>query len=159
MTLALYPGTFDPVTNGHIDLILRAKRLFKSVLVAVAESPGKKPYFSLSQRIDMLENSLKELSISDVRVLPFQSLLVDCARENNAAVIIRGLRVVSDFEYELQMALINRKQYSEVETIFMMPDQDLIYLSSSVVKELASFGGCIKNLVPNYVFKKFRNQR
>ncbi|MGA1867308.1 MAG: pantetheine-phosphate adenylyltransferase [bacterium] len=156
MTIALYPGTFDPVTNGHIDLMLRARRIFKSVLVAVAENPSKKPYFSLAQRIDMIENSLKERSIDDVRAVSFNSLMVDCAKEYKAAVIIRGLRAVSDFEYELQMALINRKLYSKVETIFMTPDQDLIFLSSSTVKELARFGGCIKNFVPQYVYEKIR---
>ena len=158
MTRAIYPGTFDPVTNGHIDLIFRARHLFKSLIVAVAENPAKKPSFSLPQRIDMLENSLKELSMKDVEVISFDSLLVNCARDHDAAVIIRGLRAVSDFEYELQMAFINRKQNDKLETIFMMPAQDLVYLSSSVVKELACFGGCIKNLVPKYVYNKLKEK-
>ena len=158
MVKAIYPGTFDPITNGHMDLIHRAKRLFKTLIVAVAQNPVKDPLFTISKRIELVENALTECNILNVSVIAFNKLLVHCAKEQNASVIVRGLRAVSDFEYELQMALINRKQNDNIETIFMMPDQDKIYLSSSVVKELAAFGGSLKCLVPQCVYRELKKE-
>ena len=152
---AIYPGSFDPITNGHLDLILRGNRLFRKLIVAVAENPTKRPFFSLEERLDMVREAIKDHP--EVDVVPFCCLLIDCAREYNAQVIIRGLRAVSDFEYELQMALVNRQQDENIETVFMMPDENHIYLSSSIVKELAQFGGRIDEMVPPCVAKKLND--
>jgi len=148
MKIAVYPGSFDPVTNGHLDIIERGAQLFDKLVVAVAKNPGKEPLFTLEERILMLEKSLSHLS--NVEVSYFRGLLVDFARAEQASVILRGLRAMSDFEYEFQMASVNRK-IGDIETVFMMTANEYAYLSSSAVKEVASLGGCVKDFVPQHV--------
>lgn len=149
---AIYPGTFDPVTNGHIDIIRRALNIFDKVIVSVALNVGKNPLFSIEQRVDFIKQGLKGLK--NVTILPFDNLLIDFAQANNAAVIIKGLRAVSDFEYELQMGLMNRNLDESLETLFMIPSQEYAFLSSSFVKEIAKHGGDIHKLVPKIVARK-----
>ena len=150
--IAIYPGTFDPVTNGHIDIIRRALNIFDKVIVSVALNAGKNPLFSIEQRADFIKQGLKGLK--NVTILPFDNLLIDFAQANNASVIIKGLRAVSDFEYELQMGLMNRNLDESLETLFMIPSQEHAFLSSSFVKEIAKHGGDIHKLVPKIVAKK-----
>ena len=146
---AVYPGTFDPITNGHIDLIQRASVIFDQVIVAVAASDRKKPMFTLEQRVAMAEQSLQ--SLSNVKVQGFNILLTRFARENNSSIIIRGLRAVSDFEYEFQLAWMNRCIAENIETIFLMPANEYAYISSSLVKEVASLGQDVSKFVPAHV--------
>ena len=149
MTLtALCPGTFDPVTNGHIDVVERAARLFDQVVVAVIDNPNKEPMFTAEERVGMLEEALGDLS--NVEVASFGGLLVDYARERGIGIIVKGLRAVSDFDYELQMAQMNR-HLSGVETCFVPTNPQWSYLSSSLVKEVAQLGGDVSALVPSYV--------
>ena len=150
--IAIYPGTFDPVTNGHIDIIRRALNIFDKVIVSVALNVGKNPLFSIEQRVDFIKQGLKGLK--NVTILPIDNLLIDFAQANNAAVIIKGLRAVSDFEYELQMGLMNRNLDESLETLFMIPSQEYAFLSSSFVKEIAKHGGDIHKLVPKIVARK-----
>jgi pantetheine-phosphate adenylyltransferase len=150
--VAIYPGTFDPVTNGHIDIIRRALNICDHLVVSVALNSTKNPLFSIEQRVDFIKKGLKGLK--NVDVLPFDNLLTDFARVNNAAVIIKGLRAVSDFEYELQMGLMNRNLDQSIETLFMIPSQEYSFLSSNFVKEIAKHGGDIHKLVPKIVAKK-----
>ena len=146
---ALYPGTFDPVTNGHISLIERACRLFREVVVAVAENAGKNPLFSAEERFALMQASIVDLAEKDqVRVVTFDGLLADLVAEHNAVAIVRGLRALSDFEYEFQMALMNRKLARDAETVFLMPALSWVYLSSSIVKDVAAHGGEVEGLVP-----------
>jgi len=152
MKKAIYPGSFDPVTNGHLDIINRAACLFDEVIVAVIRNPDKKTKFSLSKREKMLKNCL--LGLSNVKVSSFNGLLIDYARQQDAKIIIRGLRAVSDFDYEFQMALTNRKMAPEIETIFLMTDYHYSYLSSSFVKQIARLGGDVSALVPGPVVKE-----
>ncbi len=156
--IAVYPGTFDPVTNGHIDLVERSLRIFDEVIVAVAVNPKKKPLFSLEERIDMFRKALTKHS--RVRIEGFVGLLVDYVREKKAVGIIRGLRAVSDFEYEMQMALMNRRLDSKIETVFLMPNEEYSFITSTIVREAASYGGDVSSLVPKVVVgqlkKKFR---
>ena len=147
--VAIYPGTFDPVTNGHIDIIRRALNICDHLVVSVALNSTKNPLFSIEQRVDFIKKGLKGLK--NVDVLPFDNLLTDFARVNNAAVIIKGLRAVSDFEYELQMGLMNRNLDQSIETLFMIPSQEYSFLSSNFVKEIAKHGGDIHKLVPKIV--------
>ncbi|MEK6690370.1 MAG: pantetheine-phosphate adenylyltransferase [Nitrospirota bacterium] len=154
--IAIYPGTFDPITNGHVDLIQRGLRIFDQIIVAVAMNPKKTSLFTVEERVRMAEEAVKGLG--DVKVESFDGLLMDYAREKGATAIIRGLRAVSDFEYELQMALMNRRLDSEVETVFMMPSEEYSYLTSSIVKEVASLNGSVKGLVPEVVEKAFRKK-
>ena len=154
MKVAIYPGSFDPVTNGHIDIIQRAGELFDKVIVAVIRNPEKKPQFSLDQRVEMLEKSLADRK--NVAVESFDGLLVDYARAHKANMIVRGLRAVSDFDYEFQMALTNRKMAPEIETLFFMTDYKYSYLSSSFVKQIARLGGDITELVPAPVAKQLK---
>jgi len=149
MKRAIYPGSFDPVTNGHFDVVERARKLFDEVIVAVALNEEKQPLFSLAQRLDMLEQTVGR--IDNVRVAQFDGLLVEFARQQGAAAVIRGLRAVSDFEFEFQMALMNRKLEGSVETIFLMPKEDYTYLSSRLVKEIARLGGDVSKFVPGVV--------
>ena len=144
--LAVYPGSFDPVTNGHIDLIKRSAALFDRVVVAVGVSAEKSPLFSVEERVKMLEEVAED--IDRVSVDTFSGLLVDFAEGIQASVIVRGIRAVSDYEYELQMALMNRKLSSKVETVFMMPAEQYSFLSSRLIKEISLFGGSVKGLVP-----------
>lgn len=153
---AIYPGTFDPLTNGHIDLIQRSLKIFDEVIVAVAGSPKKDPMFTTEERIALIHESIKDFPGS--RVESFNSLLVDYAKEKESVALIRGLRAVSDFEYELQMALMNRRLNANIETVFMMPSEEYTFLSSTIVKEVASFGGSVKGLVPDPVEKALRKK-
>lgn len=143
---AVYPGTFDPVTNGHIDLIRRAVCMFKYVIVAVANNPEKKPLFDLEERKRFIEESIQDLE--NVRVDSFDSLLVDYVREQNAEVIIRGIRAVTDFDYEYQMAMMNRSLDSGIEAVFLLPSEEYAYVSSRLIKEVAELGGDVGHLVP-----------
>lgn len=146
---ALYPGTFDPITNGHIDLAQRASRIFDRVVVAVAANKGKAPLFSLEERVSLASKALKDLP--NVEVLSFETLTVDCARASGAAVILRGLRAVSDFEFEFQLAGMNRHLGPELETMFLTPSEKYAFLSSSVVREIAKLGGDVSSFVPESV--------
>ncbi len=143
--ISLYPGTFDPITNGHIDLVQRAARHFDEVILAVAGSGSKAPCFDLDERIHMARETLS--SSENVSVMGFTGLLVDFARKQNASVILRGLRAVSDFEYEFQLASMNRQLDAEVETMFMTPDEGYTFISSSLVREIASLGGNVSSFV------------
>jgi pantetheine-phosphate adenylyltransferase len=151
MRRAIYPGSFDPVTNGHLDVIERARKLFDEVMVAVAHNDEKQALFSLQERLDLLGETAGK--IDNVRVAQFEGLLVEFARTQKAGAVIRGLRAVSDFEFEFQMALMNRKLDAAVETIFLMPKEEYTYLSSRIVKEIASLGGNVSSFVPACVAK------
>ena len=153
---AIYPGTFDPVTYGHIDLIKRAQEIFPEVIVAVAYNPHKKPLFSVKERVAMLKKATKDLK--GIKVLEFNGLVVDYARKHKANVLIRGLRMISDFEYEFQMALTNRKLASDIETIFLMPHESYSYLSSKLLKEAASLGADLSSFVPDFVGKALKGK-
>ena len=157
---AIYPGSFDPVTNGHLDVIDRARKLFDEVIVAVAHNDQKHPLFSLKERLDLLEGALGK--IKNVEIAPLPGLLVDFAIAKKATALIRGLRAISDFEFEFQMALMNRKLEATVETIFLMPKEEYTYLSSRIVKEIARLGGDVTEFVPAAVAKalggKLRNE-
>jgi pantetheine-phosphate adenylyltransferase len=145
MLKAVYPGTFDPFTRGHEDLVRRAARIFDNVIVAVAASSGKGPYFSLDERIDMAREVLRPFR--NVEVLGFATLLMDFVHAQGARIILRGLRAVSDFEYEFQMAGMNRKLYPDVETLFLTPDEDYMFVSATIVREIARFGGDVSKFV------------
>ncbi|AEE96197.1 pantetheine-phosphate adenylyltransferase [Mahella australiensis] len=149
MKICVYPGSFDPVTNGHIDIIQRAARMFDKVIVAVVANPNKQPAFTLEDRAAFLKRVLSDMD--NVEVDSFSGLLIDYMHVKKASVIIRGLRAVSDFEHEFQMALMNKKLDDNIETIFMMTSGQYSYLSSSMVKEVAGLGGCIKGLVPDEI--------
>ena len=153
---AIYPGTFDPVTYGHIDLIKRATGVFSQVLVAVGHNSYKKPLFSLRERVEMLKKGTSGLR--GVKVGSFEGLVIDYARKQKANVLIRGLRMVSDFEYEFQMALTNRRFSSEIETIFLMPQESYSYLSSKLLKEAASLGADLSSFVPDFVEKALKKK-
>lgn len=146
---AVYPGTFDPVTYGHIDLIKRAIKIFDEVVVAVAHNPGKQPLFSVAERVRLLKQATRGLR--RVRVDDFNGLVVDYARRAGASVVIRGLRMLSDFEYEFQMALTNRKLSQEMETIFLMPHESYAYVSARLIKETAALGANLSDFVPPVV--------
>ncbi|HAQ50789.1 MAG TPA: pantetheine-phosphate adenylyltransferase [Gammaproteobacteria bacterium] len=148
---AIYPGTFDPITNGHTDLVIRASQLFQHITVAVAINPSKQPAFTLDQRVMLAEQALQH--ITNVTVCGFEGLLVEFAKQRQAKVIIRGLRAVSDFEHEFQLAGMNRQMAAEIETVFLTPAQQFGYLSSSLVKEVASLGGDVASLVSPQVEK------
>lgn len=152
MKTTIYPGSFDPVTKGHLDIIERSSNSFDNVIVAVLQNPSKNPMFTLEERVEMLREVTSHLH--NVEVDSFSGLLIDYAHKKGANTIIKGLRAVSDFEYEFQMALMNRKLNSSVETIFMMTSNKYSYLSSSIVKEVARFGGCINGLVPDPIVKR-----
>lgn len=149
MKIAIYPGTFDPITNGHLDLVKRGIRIFDEVIIAVAPNPKKQPLFTLDERLRLIRESI--MDIENVKVEAFNGLLVDYVESKKAVAIIRGLRAVSDFEYELQIALMNRRLNSMIETVFMMPSEEFSFLTSSLVKEVSSFGGSVKGLVPEVV--------
>jgi len=154
--IAVYPGTFDPVTNGHIDLVERSLRIFDAVLVAVAENPKKTPLFSLEERIAMFKKVTAKYR--NVVIEGFDGLLVDYVKQKKAVGIIRGLRAVSDFEYEMQMALMNRRLDSDIETVFLMPSEEYSFITSTIVKEAASYGGDVSSLVPRAVVEKLNKK-
>ena len=152
--VAVYPGSFDPVTNGHLDLIARGAKIFDHLIVGVLQNREKAPLFSAAERVEMLREVTKQWPTVEVDV--FDGLLVEYVRRRQARVIVRGIRAVSDYEYELQMALMNRRLEPQVETIFMMPDARYSYLSSRLVREIAQFGGRIEGLVPPIVEERLR---
>jgi len=156
--IAVYPGSFDPVTLGHIDIIKRASKLFDRVIVAVAAPLHKKTLFSLEERMEFIIESVKNLRNVEVRPL-INKLLVDFCKEHKANAIVRGLRAVSDFEYEFKMAWMNRRLYPDVEVIFLIPSEEYAYLASSLVKEIASLGGDVSSLVPKPVADRLREMR
>jgi pantetheine-phosphate adenylyltransferase len=143
--VALYPGTFDPITNGHTDLVRRAARLFDEVIIAVAANPQKQPLFNLAERVELVRSVLAD--VKGVKVTGFDNLLVDCVRQHKANVILRGLRAASDFEYEFQLAGMNRRLAPEVETVFMTPSEQEMFISASLVKEIALLGGDVSQFV------------
>ncbi len=156
--IAIYPGTFDPITNGHLDIVARASRLFHKVIIAIAENAGKGPLFSLEERVNLAQQVISVHA--NVDVIGFDNLLVDCARQYGASVILRGLRAVSDFEYEFQMAGMNRNLAPELETLFLTPPEQYTFISSSVIKAIAQLNGDISSFVPDCVneqlIKKFK---
>lgn len=156
MVKAVYPGTFDPVTNGHLDIIERSVRIFDEVIVAVTTNPAKTPWFGIDERVAMLRECCGHLP--NVRVEAFDGLLVNFVREHGAKVIIKGLRAVSDFDYEFQMATMNRQLAPDVETMFLMTSLPFAYLSSSIVKEIAWLGGSLDDLVPENVADRLRRK-
>jgi pantetheine-phosphate adenylyltransferase len=155
-TKAVYPGTFDPVTNGHIDLIQRGAALFDHLYVAILSNAEKTPLFSVEERVEMLEEAVRHCR--NVSVTTFEGLLVDYAEKIGASVIVRGIRAVSDYEYELQMAMMNRRLSSRVETVFLMPAEAYSYLSSRLVKEISQLGGSVRGLVPREVERRLRRR-
>lgn len=156
MAKALVPGSFDPVTNGHLDIIRRAAAMFDTVLIAVARNYSKSPLFDLEERVAILTEVC--LDLPNVSIDSFEGLLVNYAAENGATVIVKGLRAVSDFEYELQMALMNRRLKQDVETVFLMTGAEHSYLSSSIVKEIARLGGSVEGLVPQSVERRLQSK-
>jgi pantetheine-phosphate adenylyltransferase len=155
--VALYPGSFDPLTNGHVDIIQRGSRLFDRIIVAILINVEKAPLFPVSERVDIAREVFR--GWSNVEVDTFDGLLVDYARTKRAGVIVRGLRAVSDFEYEVQMALMNRRLNPEVETVFMMPAEPYTYVSSRLVKEVVALGGTVHGLVPEIVERRLRDKK
>jgi pantetheine-phosphate adenylyltransferase len=153
---AIYPGFFDPVTNGHLSIVNRALELFDNLIIAILNNPQKKPLFTIEERIHMIKETVK--STSNVEVDTFDGLLVDYAVQKNSNVILRGLRALSDFEYEFQMALMNRKLNRDVQSIFLMTDYKWFYISSTIIKEAASFGGDVSGLVPEVVACKLKEK-
>lgn len=161
MPVALYPGTFDPVTFGHIDIAVRATRIFTKVIAVVAENPAKHHLFTTAERLSMVRQAFA--GVRKVEVISYAGLIVDCLREHNASVLIRGLRALSDFDYEFQMAFTNRNMLTGAETVFLMPSAKYVYLNSTMIKEIARLGGNVEPFVPACVNKmlgkKFRGRR
>ncbi len=153
---AIYPGSFDPVTNGHLDLITRGAALFDRLIVGVLQNSAKNPLFSVGERVEMLREGAR--AFPNVEVATFEGLLVDFAREQGARAVLRGIRAISDYEYELQMAHMNRRLNPEVETIFLMPDAKYSYVSSRLVKEVFRLGGSVEGLVPAWVIERMRRR-
>jgi pantetheine-phosphate adenylyltransferase len=153
---AIYPGTFDPVTDGHLDIIVRASKLFHKVIVAVAVNQGKAPLFSLEERVELVEEVTRRLP--NVCIIGFSNLLVDCAKEHNANVVLRGLRAVSDFEYEFQMAGMNRRLSPELETVFLTPAEQYEFISSSMIREIARLNGDVSSFVSKFVEKRLKEK-
>jgi len=153
---AIYPGTFDPVTFGHIDIIKRAQQLFPQLIVAVADNEQKQPFFSLEERVELIKEATSKMK--GVTVDYFDGLVVNYARKQKAAILIRGLRMISDFEYEFQMALTNRKLAGDVETIFLMPQESYSYLSSKLLREIAGLGADLSAFVPKFVEKALKDK-
>ena len=154
--IAIYPGSFDPVTNGHMDIIKRGLTLFDKIIVTILENPAKQTLFTVSERVELLQESLKDMG--RIEIASYGGLLVDYAVERNATAILRGMRAVSDFEYEFQMALMNRKLNREVQTVFLMTGLRWIFTSSSIIKEAVKFGGDIKTMVPPVVHAALRKK-
>ncbi len=153
---AIYPGFFDPITNGHLSIVNRALKIFDKLIIAILKNPQKAPLFSIEERIYMIREALK--GVENIEVDTFDGLLVDYAVEKNSNVVVRGLRALSDFEYEFQMALMNRKLNRNVQSIFLMTDYKWFYTSSTIIKEAASFGGDISGLVPDVVNRKLKEK-
>ena len=155
-TLAVYPGSFDPLTNGHVDIITRGARLFDGIIVAILVNPEKSPLFTLSERVELARAVFKGLP--NVEIDTFEGLLVDYVARRKAQVLVRGLRAVSDFEYEFQMALMNQRLNDRIDTVFMMPAEQYTYTSSRLIKEVVSLGGRIHGLVPEIVEERLRSK-
>lgn len=153
---AIYPGTFDPITNGHIDLIKRSLRIFDKVIIAITTAQKKQPLFTIQERLKLITGVVR--NFKNVRAEAFDGLLIEYVKARKGIAVIRGLRAVSDFEYELQMALMNRKLDLEIETVFMMPSEEYTFLTSTIIKEVASFGGSVKGLVPDIVEKALKEK-
>lgn len=153
---AIYPGSFDPLTNGHLDLIERGSKIFDELIVGILRNAEKDPLFTLAERLDMLEKMVKRFN--NVTVDSFEGLLVDYAMQKQAKAVLRGIRAISDYEYELQMALMNRKLQPQLETVFMMPAEAYSYLSSRLVKEVFRLGGSVRGLVPELVEERLREK-
>jgi pantetheine-phosphate adenylyltransferase len=153
---AIYPGSFDPVTNGHLDLIARAAKIFDHLVVAILRNSSKNPLFTVEERVAMLSEGIAEFS--NVSVSTFDGLLVDYAREQRAHAVVRGIRAISDYEYEFQMALMNRRLSPDVETIFLMPDAKYSFVSSRLVKEVFRLGGSVDGLVPRFVIERMKDK-
>lgn len=156
MKIAIYPGTFDPITNGHLDILDRAMKLFDKVIITVARNSAKNPMFTEEERLEMIRKSVRQYK--HVEVDSFSGLVVDYARQKKAVAIVRGLRAISDFEYEMQMALMNRKLNDQFETVFLMPNEKYTYLNSSIVREIARNNGNVKNFVPPDVYQKLKKK-
>ncbi|VAX01552.1 Phosphopantetheine adenylyltransferase [hydrothermal vent metagenome] len=156
LNIVIYPGTFDPITNGHYDLVRRAAKLFDKVIVAIANSTSKHPIFTIDERVSLTTSVLQD--IKNVEVCGFDSLLIDFAKQKNANIILRGLRAVSDFEYEFQLASMNRHLSAEIETLFLTPAEEYSYISSSLVREVASLGGDVSPFVPMKVVAAINNR-
>ncbi|WP_058533384.1 pantetheine-phosphate adenylyltransferase [Legionella saoudiensis] len=156
-TKAIYPGTFDPVTNGHVDIIGRAAKIFPELIVAVASNKVKKPFFSLETRIRLLQEAVADFP--GVQVMGFDNLLIEFAQEQKATVILRGLRAVSDFEYEFQLAGMNRKLHQNIETMFLTPSEHAMFISSSLVREIANLNGEVSQFVPPCVAKELQKRQ
>ena len=154
--IAIYPGSFDPLTNGHLDLIERGAKIFDELIVAILRNPEKEPLFSVEERLEMIRAMTRERE--NVRVDSFDGLMVEYALKVGATAVLRGIRAISDYEYELQMALMNRKLEPRLETVFMMPAETYSYLSSRLVREVATLGGSVRGLVPELVEKKLRQK-
>ncbi len=155
--LAIYPGSFDPITMGHVDIIQRGARLFDRIVIAVLINTDKAPLFSVHERVDIAREVFRDRA--NVEVDTFDGLLVDYARRKQAGVIVKGLRAVSDFEYEMQMALMNRRLNPDIETVFMMPTEPYTYVSSRLVKEVVALGGSVKGIVPEIVERRLREKK
>ncbi len=153
---AIYPGTFDPPTNGHLDLVTRGARLFEHLTIAILSNPVKNPLFTVDERVEMLQEATHQLE--NVSVETFDGLMVDFARQKNASAVLRGIRAISDYEYEFQMALMNRRLAPEIETVFLQPAGRYSFVSSRMVKEVFSFGGDVSGLVPANVIKRLKRQ-
>ena len=152
MKIAIYPGSFDPITNGHLDILERAMKLFDKVIITIARNSVKNPLFSEKERLAMIKEAVKDLE--GVEVDSFDGLLVEYARKKKATAVVRGLRAISDFEYELQMALMNRRLNEQLVTVFLMPNEKYTYLNSSIVREIARHQGEVKDFVPQHVYRK-----
>jgi pantetheine-phosphate adenylyltransferase len=157
MRTALYPGTFDPITNGHLDILERALDLFDKVIVTVANNASKSPIFTADERVALIQEIIDERKYVNASVVRFDGLLVNFAKKNSAVALIRGLRAISDFEYEFQMALMNRNQAPEIATVFLMPHERYTYLNSSIVRELARLNGDYKEFVPASVYQRMKS--
>ena len=156
-TLAVYPGSFDPLTNGHVDIITRGARLFDRIIVAILVNAEKTPLFNMAERVEIARAVFKDYA--NVEVDTFDGLLVDYVEKRKARVIVRGLRAISDFEFEFQLALMNRRLNSEIETVFMMPAEQYSYISSRLIKEVFALGGRVHGLVPDMVEARLRDKR
>ena len=153
---AIYPGTFDPITDGHLDIISRASRLYHKVIIAIAVNKGKNPLFSLEERVEMAE--IVTVQLPNISIIGFGNLLVDCAKEHKASVVLRGLRAVSDFEYEFQMAGMNRRLSPDLETVFLTPAEQYEFISSSMIREIAKLNGDVSGFVPKCVEKRLKEK-
>ena len=155
---ALYPGTFDPITRGHLDLINRSRKLFPRVVIGVASNPKKRPLFSLEERVSMIQQEIDDLKLTNVEVIGFEELLVDFARKQQANVLIRGMRAVADFEYEFQLASMNRSLAPDIESVFLMPNESYSFISSTLVKEVATLNGDVSRFVAPHVLEALKQK-